>query len=255
MELNFESPPIDEVVIGLSFEPLTKFTAPFTGDFWDAIGRDIFVSMEQQSTLIAPSSPELDPIEVPPFLRLWFIDKSGNNLVQLQHDKFFFNWRRLNSTDYPRYKNISSSFLDVYEKFLSFIEDKDLGVLAITGCEISYINNIVLKEGLSPAQYLGHVFKDIKWSIDQLPEPKGFAFSYAFDFDNQTQVIVKIGSAKKPSKNENLIRMEITVTGNPDDLSIEGVKKWTNHAHDSVMQCFDGFTTMDIQKSVWGKTS
>lgn len=253
MELDFENPPVDEVVIGVSFEPLKKFTAPLTNDFWDAIGRDVFVSIEQQSSLIAPSSPGFEPTEIPPFLRLWFLDKTKNNLVQLQYDKFFFNWRKLEATDYIRYKNISESFFKYFERFIKFTQNKNIGALKITGCEVSYINNIELNGESSPSKYLGTVFKDIKWSLTKIPEPQGFGFNYGFKIDEQTRAIVKISSAVHSDSEEKLIRMDITVKGRPDDSSIDGLKKWCKHAHDVVMKCFEDFTTNDIQKSTWGK--
>src|SRR5687768_12321700 len=50
-----------------------------------------------------------DPASLP---RLWLVSQSGEELVQLQHDRLSLNWRRVGtSTSYPRYKHLRNRVL------------------------------------------------------------------------------------------------------------------------------------------------
>jgi uncharacterized protein (TIGR04255 family) len=57
-----------------------------------------------------------------PMPRLWFTSEDGHQLVQVQHDLFILNWRKLDPpADYPRYERLRQRLIDeigVFEEFL-----------------------------------------------------------------------------------------------------------------------------------------
>src|SRR4051794_4820338 len=98
----YERPPIDEVVVGVQFEPLKDFHVAHLGRFWSKV-RDRYPLTEDQPPLPAQiEHPEPKPAEsrltfatgIVPTPRSWFLDNSKNRLLQLQHDRFLRNWRR-----------------------------------------------------------------------------------------------------------------------------------------------------------------
>src|SRR4029077_19257212 len=112
MTVEFENPPINEVAIGLFFQPVAGLRAEHVGAFWGKI-REEFPISGQHPPLILPGTPSLSQLalsnEVFPLPRFWFISTDQTGLVQLQRDAFFFNWRRRES-DYPRFKHVLSKF-------------------------------------------------------------------------------------------------------------------------------------------------
>ena len=103
---DYNSPPISEVVCGISFEPLVEQKIPHYGLFWNTIRED-FPNCEHAPPLIDTDKESQLTNEIP-LPRVWLINKSNNLLIQLQNNRFIYNWRRLKSDDnYPRFKERS----------------------------------------------------------------------------------------------------------------------------------------------------
>src|SRR5437899_10225732 len=86
----FDRPPLEEVAIGVAFEPLKDLQAAHHGRFWETI-RERYPSTETHSPVIPQvelSEPQVHNqpprITVPFVPRSWFLDESKNNLIQLQ---------------------------------------------------------------------------------------------------------------------------------------------------------------------------
>src|SRR4051794_2053241 len=91
----FERPPLNEVVIGVQFEPLPSFHIAHLGRFWSRI-RERYPFTEDQAPILTQIElakpipvPEKNQIEIGlPFPRCWFLNESKTELVQLQADRF-----------------------------------------------------------------------------------------------------------------------------------------------------------------------
>ena len=111
---SYGNPPVIEVAWSVQFATLPWLTAAHTGLFWSKI-RDAYPACEEQPPIERAEEPEvlLQPRRIvpqmqmllkPPPCRQWFIAAAGNDLVQLQADRFCVNWRKVNPGDkYPRY--------------------------------------------------------------------------------------------------------------------------------------------------------
>src|SRR5581483_9252166 len=116
---HYEDPPLDEVAIGVQFEPLAKFSAAHLGAYWLRI-RSRYPTVEdnppmphrKEASEIGPVQPEniirIGGIAAP---RCWFIAEDGSQLIQFQRDQFFRNWRRHKGAEtYPRYPALREAF-------------------------------------------------------------------------------------------------------------------------------------------------
>ena len=77
--------------------------------------------------------------------RLWLIDESGNELVQVQRNMFLRNWRCYEdpSVEYPRFKDhILPSFWRDFKLFKDFIENEGLAPLTVEQAEVTYVNRL-----------------------------------------------------------------------------------------------------------------
>ena len=51
-----------------------------------------------------------------PAPRFWFVNESGNELVQVQRDRFIRNWRKTEGQPgYPSYDNLREAFADDWD--------------------------------------------------------------------------------------------------------------------------------------------
>src|SRR4051794_2099538 len=96
----FDEPPVIETVLSVAFAPLEKWATPHFGLFWHEI-RDRFVHFSvhppissgiEDPETIFNKSENIIRIGGEPKIRCWFIDDRDATLVQLQNDRFTFNW-------------------------------------------------------------------------------------------------------------------------------------------------------------------
>ena len=112
--------------------------------------RDKFPACEHALRLGTLSEP-LDLVNYLP--RIWFVSKEQNMLIQIQDDRFLFNWRRMqvqNKEAYPRYSKIIEAFKTNLRIFQRFLEEEKLESVKPKKCELTYVNHIPKGEDESP---------------------------------------------------------------------------------------------------------
>jgi len=92
-----------------------------------------------------------------PLPRVWFINKSDDQLVQFQVNRFYFNWRRRQSK-YPRYDHVIKNFESVLTTIVNFFSEFELGELNPIEYEFSYINHILNGQGWDTIDDLPRIF-------------------------------------------------------------------------------------------------
>jgi uncharacterized protein (TIGR04255 family) len=257
---SYKNPPVVEVVCGVLFSPLEKFLLPHFGLLWEKFKPEYPVCQEHE--LLLPNIERLErsdvPIELPPSLlpRVWFLQKDGKSLIQVQKDRFLHNWRKQETDqEYPRYERIIRSFDDRLGTFLEFLKEHELGALKPEQYEMTYLNHINQGEGWNALNDLGGLFPDfartsgksrfltsieaINWNTSfALPEKKG-------------RLHVSIRSAFRVSDFRPVIILDMTVRGRPPDDSPKQRLGWFDLAHEWIVQGFADVTGRDIQLNHW----
>ena len=150
--LEFRSPPLHEVVIGIQFAPVEGYSQIHAGDVWKLYQRQ-FPRVEEQ--------PALDPYfetfglpqqPLPAFKmiqgamhdRFWFMTDDGAELIQFQPDRLLHNWRKTETSDrpYPRFVPMFASFRREVGKLEALFDRRFNSPLNVTQAEVSYINRI-----------------------------------------------------------------------------------------------------------------
>jgi uncharacterized protein (TIGR04255 family) len=149
----FDNPPVIEAVIGVQFAPLLDFTSGHAGWFWkeyleqgwpkavDAIALpDAFEQFgEQQAFGLGQIGFVLRQAKPPD--RLQIINENDDRVVQVQNNRFLYNWRKRNQV-YPRHRQARAEFSRYYGLFQDFAARKGLGILAPNQWELIYVNHI-----------------------------------------------------------------------------------------------------------------
>lgn len=252
---DYESPPVNEVVCGVSFEKLENLKGPHLGLFWHIV-RESFPIIEHAPRLES-GRPDIDFTNYMP--RMWFINAPQNMLIQLQNNRFYFNWRRMQDDEaYPRYKNIIKAFKHNLEIFNDFLQKEGVGSISIENCELTYINQIPKGEGWDTLGDISGVFRDFSWFTGQrfLPTPIGIGGQAQFalpDEKGQLQVSLQYGTRKRPPKHPILI-LQMAATGLGEDNSREGVWEWFELAHEWIVRGFTDLTENRIQDEIWKRS-
>ena len=265
----YDNPPVNEVVCGVQFKPLTNFLIAHYGELWRR-----FKPEYNQCEETAPLAPmterfgQLPPTNVQPppepFLpRIWFVHKDGSGVVQVQRDRFLHNWRKAEG-EYPHYERVIKLFKDRYETFLTFLNDNDIGTAEPLQYEMTYINHLPQSEGWATLNEFSKVFPDFPWSTDDpwkpgrkrfLPNPDGRNLRLNFTFpDESGRLHVTIRNAVHLTDNRPVLLLELTVRGIGAQKSVETMEGWFDVAHDWIVRGFADLCGKEMQDNVWRRT-
>jgi uncharacterized protein (TIGR04255 family) len=260
----YEHPPLDEVVIGVQFEPLKDFHAVHLGRFWSRI-RDRYPFTEDQAPI--PAQIELaEPVPAPtspdiaigfPMPRCWFLDSTKNELLQLQSDRFLRNWRQISGTDvYPRFATLIDAFRRDWDEFQAFLQQEKLDRPSVNQCELTYINNLSSGEGWTDPSEVAKVFTVVRSAAKQdafLPPPEVFSWDARYKLpDNRGRLRIKMHPAFRGRDLKVILTLNLTARGAPEAITPEGIFGWFGLAHEWIVRAFDELTDPGMHK-LWGK--
>ncbi len=165
----WERPPLDEVAIAVQFQE-TGLRSVHVAKLQELFGAQGLPTVEEQSNLIEQKfevfgshrlqfEPFFMPLERLPLPRCWFLSPDRHKLVQIQQDRFVFNWRKLEGAgEYPRFDAIYSEFAPLWAAFEEFLISTELGQPKVNQYELSYFNNITMAAGESFASAFARIF-------------------------------------------------------------------------------------------------
>src|SRR5579862_5980624 len=155
----FDEPPVVETVLSVQFDPLLLVKTAHLGLLWQEY-KDGFPKTEERPPLdpVREQFPEepsariglrLQTRENLPVPRIWFLNERGNEMIQVQNDRFIKNWRKEGEGEqYPRYeRTIRPHFDRDYAIFLQFVKEHQLGDPHVNQCEVTYVNHILAGQG------------------------------------------------------------------------------------------------------------
>lgn len=250
----YNNPPVNEVVCGISFTKIKQFKSHHIGLFWQKI-KDEFPLVEHAIRLDV-NPMQFDFKEYLP--RVWFVRNEQNRLIQLQDNKFYFNWRRMQEDEaYPRYENIIEDFKKYLSVFEKFLEKENLGSVNPERCELTYINHILKGEGWESAIDVKSIFRDLCWNTETrfLPPPMNVGGQAVFQLpDNKGRLELILQQANRKSDKRPMFVLQNKATGLGEDKNMGAVWEWFSVAHEWIVYGFTDLTTESIQMDVWQRT-
>lgn len=257
---SYKTPPVNEVAFGVLFPPVQGLLLPHLGLFWSQV-RDSFPKCEHAPPSVSPGAElYLDPASGAPWPRILLISADGQSLIQLQIDRFLFNWRTSDDGDeYPRFATVYSTFKKSLQRFQAFLAAQKLPAIQPQLFELTYFNWIPQGEAWTSGEDLDRMFKDFTWRRSRgrfLPPPVRVDWGAAFEFpDGAGTLSARVRPAIRKRDQKQLMNLELTARGFGGDPSEEGVEKWFSGAHEWIVRGFADMTTERIQKTIWGRES
>ncbi len=188
----FDAPPLVEVSISVQFTEVEGLNTAHLGLVWDKF-RNEFPLVETQPPLprilepdrLTPGSVTVELKQTPPAPRMWFLNGSGTRLVQIQRDRFAFNWRKTDADEkYPRYNQVRSDFSQNLEVFTQFLEEEGFEGLQPNQVDLTYVNLIPggdKQHGYSPLENHLRLWAGVP-SGSCLPKPESTSLKTQFAF-------------------------------------------------------------------------
>ena len=191
---SFKRPPVTEVAIAVQFGEIRSLTGPHMGLLWQRY-REAFPKIEVHPALDpcfersgpAPGAGLTVKFETVPTPRAWFIGSNGAHLIQIQPDRFVFNWRRIQGEDYPRYPKVRASFQKNFDIFQNFLANEQLGEPKLNQWELTYVNRIPAGAGWRRHGELALVVPLLAGSMKGafLPEPEDIALRVRYPISDR----------------------------------------------------------------------
>ena len=93
LTIKYENPPIDEIVCGISFDPIKELRSGHFGILWQKFRPD-FPKVEDQIPTGPIPREEFENLDTLPLSRVWFLHRDENEIIQVQRNCFLHNWRK-----------------------------------------------------------------------------------------------------------------------------------------------------------------
>lgn len=250
----YRQPPVVEVVTGLVFEPISELTIGHYGRFWQLLAEEFPQAKHAFPIGLGETVPS-EPFFIP---RLWLINRNQDALLQLQANRFYFNWREgPNRSKYTSYTVIYPQFVQYWKRFLQFLRDANVPQPPILKCELTYINHLPTSAGWTSMTDVGNVVTPLAWAGGNtgfLPTPKTVTWNASFDLpDSKGSLTVKMKPAYRGQEKELILVLELAATGATPETSDQGLEAWFETAHEWIVKGFEDMTDPKVQRSVWGK--
>jgi len=248
---SYKNPPVNEVVCGVRFNTPGNLFIPHVGLLWEKFRADYPIVQHVPTLASAKGEIPVDSATGTPLPRVWFINKSDDQLIQFQSDRFYFNWRK-RQRDYPRYSHVIKNFESVLNNVTIFFDEFELGELRPIEYELSYINQIPRGQGWDTIDDLPKIFSDYVWEKNKerfLPNPEKVSWKKEFLLpEKKGSLIVNLKQAIQIKEKIPLLILELRTRGIDESAKIEGVREWFDLAREWIVRGFTDLTTPEIQK-------
>jgi uncharacterized protein (TIGR04255 family) len=259
---DFAKPPVVETVLDVGFAPLTGWRIPHFGLFWQSI-KDEYPTFRDQPPLLLqketfgtkqrqPLNLEFDILSIQPEARVWFEEKSGARLIQIQHDRFIHNWRKTDEQqEYPRYeKVIRPAFSGEWDRFCSFLDQQGIGLPEVQQCEVQYINHVDF-EGWESFTLLVDALEGWPGGRGFLPTPESASFNTSYLMpDNAGRLRIIAQPAVRHLDGKMVIQLALVARGRPKSSNRESILEWFDLGREWIVNGFTEFTSTRMHQ-IW----
>lgn len=259
--VEFENPPVIEVVFGVLFSTPIPLKIASIGLFWNLVRQD-FNRIEEAAPLLPfmeryEFSYHQEPVSFDTAPRTWLLSADGRMVLQIQRDRFLLNWKKIegdNSNTF--YESIAVKFEEYLRKFEEFLRSENVGEIFYRQFELTYINHIDVLCGSEDGE--NDLLVDHRRQRDPdrfLPAPEGYLWKTSYLLPDQIgRLHIVAQLVMVPPAMKKVTQLELTARGLPKSTNNEGRKVWFDTAHEWIVKGFVDVTSPEWQER-WGKNS
>lgn len=255
MRHHFKAPPVNEVAIGESFVPRTDLLIPQMGVFWDRHLREQYPTVEHGLPIASgPDTVYTDTATNLVLPRVLMVGTDRTSLVQLQPDRLYANWRRMDDKDeYPRFEAVRDRYLAIREQLNAFVKELSGDELTAAGYELTYINAFLPATGWSGFDDLPNFFKPwagIKESVALQLKNVRLGLELLLP-DDCGRLTLQINPATKVGTTDPVMRADLVASADAGVASRMPLSEWAKVAHHAIVETFVQISPAD-KLEAWG---
>ena len=263
----FSNPPLIERALSVAFSPIDGFSVADYGLFWTAIRaefpvvetRDPVQNLVERFDRFPSVEPGLQIIEGHPLPRALYSNPEAGELVQVQPDRFSFNWLKAGDEHrYPHSEATLTRFTELFGRFKAFLASRSLAQPVVIQCEITNVNIV-------PISDVGESFADMATVLkfaplgEICPEVKlehQMVASKHFMLDDSGQPFGRVHAIAQPSMsvpaNDLVYRFDIAARGVPIGSSVDPISAFFERAASAINGVFLASVTK-AGRQFWGE--
>ena len=198
--------------------------------------------------------PAIEFVDKPPLPRIWFINQSNNSLIQIQRDRFLYNWRKQGGEPYPRFDPVFSQFDNAFSGFAEFIREHNLGTIDPLQFEITYVNHFEKGSGWTSLADLSNILLVFApKSMKLLDEPASLVWNTSYPLPNNTgRLYLDLQTATRRSDQATVLQFSLSARST-QNVALEKMRDWFEQAHSRLVLAFADVTNPIAQDKIWGK--
>jgi uncharacterized protein (TIGR04255 family) len=173
-------------------------------------------------------------------------------LLQLQPDRFHYNWRRLEPSDlYPRFEALAPEFFRWYGLWTAFIDQAGLGELHVQSAELTYVNQIPAGDGWRDLSEIGAIVPAFKELLKMRPRPTAGGVQAISDAPD-CRVQIDARTAKTVTEPvRDLLQIDITAHSKQSVTTSAQLPDWFARANSQIVDSFLSATATKAQEELW----
>jgi uncharacterized protein (TIGR04255 family) len=252
--IDFDRPPVSEVVCGVRFSPLLEMTAAQLGEFCLSVQRQL--PEVTSGRLAAPVPSEMLRRAIPPLPRTIATASDGSEAIQLQQNQFLYNWAKSpKGGSYPHFERIFANFLDYLDRFQRFVASAKLGELRLESYVLNYVNHIDAQQGWKGAIDSGRFVPALAGLQHANIRDFHWHPTYILD-DGIGELDVVAANSTRTVDSAKVLRLELEVSYEfPKDGKPLSLDDWFPKARRHVGTMFLDLTDREAQEKIWGRRS
>jgi len=258
---SFDAPPVNETALDVQFTPIPGWIIPYFGLFWSRIREEYprcevkppLARQDERRPLTGGGLIQLEFLQQPE-ARCWFHDSTQHRLLQVQPDRFIHNWLKHGAPDvYPRYEKIRSIFEHEWTRFREFVAAESLGTIAVTQCEVTYVNHLEQGREWANLSDLSNVVTFWNGFSSTHPAPDSIQTVATFTRDDM-QLRVQAQHAIRNADLKEIVVFTLSARGKPRSDQPQDILGCMDKARAWVVKSFEELTTPAMHK-LWKRRS
>lgn len=249
---DYDNPPLNEIAVGVHFEPLTGWQTRHVGQYWGEISKEFPNTEDQPPIIEVQQGPRFEILQLPPLRRTFLVSADEAFVIQLQESRFLLNWRKKQPNHvYPRFGAFFRKFVGHWGHFSDFVAREKVGSLRPARYELTYVNHIEQTENpvSSTVERYARIFNWSSLKAQFLPPPTGINVVWTFTMPEQLGFAQANLSQGVRADGRAVLVLVMSCTGSASPrVSLDD---WFAAAHKWLSQGFKELTT-DTARSEWG---
>ncbi len=253
---DFESPPLDEVVIAAYFNHIEALTLNHQILFWQR-NQDTYAKFSVQPAIMVieedisqpPGPSPIPATSIQRLLsgtapRLWLESENESFLLQLQSNMFSSNWR-LRTDPYPHFETLLDRFAGAFVDYRSFLAELQVDPGPVTMIDVTYVNWMP-STPMQDVARMAEASQTTGRNSDPWPAAQGHTLLYQLRRDGEAvgRLNVDVQSAKRPDGDSWTDGTQMTLVARVLPVQdMEGMKAQFAFCRDAIVQAFADLTT------------